>query len=155
MAGTEGNGRAQAPGGNPLRITHLDHVVLRVVDLDRMLAFYRDVLGGTVERVNAAVGLTQLRVGRALLDLVPVEGPIGRDGGEAPGVEGHNMDHFCFRVECWDEPALRAWLEAHGVEPGEVRERYGEDGFGPSIYLRDPQGNRVELKGPPTRGLSD
>jgi glyoxylase I family protein len=133
---------------------HLDHVVLRVLDLDRMVAFYRDVLGGTIERVNPAAGLTQLRAGGSLIDLVPVDGPIGREGGAAPGAEGHNLEHFCFRVDGWDETALRAWLLAHGVEPGEVRERYGEDGFGPSMYIRDPQGNRVELKGPPTRGLS-
>lgn len=150
MAGTDG----QRMNVNPVRIMHLDHVVLRVVDLDRMLAFYRDVLGGTIERVIPAMGLTQLRAGGSLIDLVPVDGPIGRDGGAAPGVEGFNVDHFCFRVEGWDEAALRAWLTAHGVEPGEVRERYGEDGFGPSMYIRDPQGNRVELKGAPTRGLT-
>jgi hypothetical protein len=119
-----------------------------------MVAFYRDVVGGTIERVNPAMGLTQLRAGGALVDLVPVDGPIGRDGGAPPGAEGHNVEHFCFRIEGWDEAALRRWLLAHGVEPGEVRERYGEDGFGPSMYIRDPQGNRVELKGPPTRGLS-
>lgn len=150
MAGTGGQGT----DANPVRIMHLDHVVLRVVELEPMLAFYRDVLGGTIERVNPAMGLTQLRVGGALIDLVPVDGPIGRDGGAAPGAEGHNVDHFCFRVATWDEAALCAWLAARGVEPGEVRERYGEDGFGPSMYIRDPQGNRVELKGPPTRGLS-
>ncbi len=145
---------AHAAGTNPVRVLHLDHVVLRVTDLDRMVAFYRDVLGGTIERVNPAMGLTQLRAGGALVDLVPVDGPIGRDGGAPPGAEGHNVEHFCFRIEGWDEAALRRWLLAHGVEPGEVRERYGEDGFGPSMYIRDPQGNRVELKGPPTRGLS-
>jgi glyoxylase I family protein len=142
------------PNPNPVRIMHLDHVVLRVADIAPMVAFYCDVLGGTVERVNPAMGLTQLRTGGALIDLVPIDGPIGREGGAAPGAEGRNVDHFCFRIDGWDEAGLRAWLLAHGVEPGEVRERYGEDGFGPSMYIRDPQGNRVELKGPPTRGLA-
>lgn len=143
----------EAAGTHPLRILHLDHVVLRVLDLDRMVAFYRDVLGATLERVNTAAGLTQLRAGRSLIDLVPTDGAIGREGGAAPQAEGHNLEHFCFRIDGWDEASLRAWLLSHGVQPGEVRERYGEDGFGPSMYIRDPQGNRVELKGPPTRGL--
>jgi glyoxylase I family protein len=152
MAAADG-GDEEVAGTNPVRIMHLDHVVLRVSDLDRMVAFYRDVLGAMIERVNTSAGLTQLRAGGSLIDLVPVDGPIGREGGAAPGVDGHNLEHFCFRVDGWDEAALCAWLSSHGVEPGEVRERYGEDGFGPSMYIRDPQGNRVELKGPPTRGL--
>jgi glyoxylase I family protein len=142
----------EAADTHPLRILHLDHVVLRVLDHDRMVAFYCDVLGCTIERVNTDLGLTQLRAGRSLIDLVPVDGPIGREGGAAPGAEGHNLEHFCLRIDGWDEARLRAWLLSHGVEAGRVRERYGEDGFGPSIYIRDPQGNRVELKGPPVRG---
>lgn len=138
---------------NPVRVLNLDHVVLRVVDVDRMVAFYRDALGLRVERVNATAGLTQLRAGTSLIDLVPVDGAIGAQGGAPAGDGGRNVDHFCFRVEAWDDIALRAHLAAHGVEPGEVKERYGADGFGPSMYLRDPEGNGVELKGPPTRTL--
>lgn len=132
-----------------LKLQGIDHLVLRVVDLDRMVRFYVDTLGCSVERRQDAVGLVQLRAGRSLIDLVPVDGKLGRMGGAAPGAEGRNLDHFCLRVEPFDEPALRAHLAAHGVEAGKTESRYGAEGEGPSIYLCDPEGNVVELKGPP------
>ena len=49
----------------------------------------------------------------------------------------------------FDEEAIRAHLAAHGVEIGETAPRFGADGEGPSIYIHDPEGNTVELKGPP------
>lgn len=131
----------------PLR--GLDHLVLRVADLERMLAFYCGALGCTVERRVERLGLVQLRAGDALLDLVPVDGALGRAGGAAPGREGRNLDHFCLRVAPFDEAAIRAHLRAHGVEAGPVETRYGAEGEGPSVYLADPEGNVVELKGPP------
>jgi catechol 2,3-dioxygenase-like lactoylglutathione lyase family enzyme len=129
----------------------LDHLVLRVRGLDAMLHFYVDVLGCAVERRLDALGLVQLRAGRSLIDLVPVDGELGRAGGAAPGAEGRNLDHFCLEVEPFDEAALRAHLASHGVAAGETARRYGATGFGPSIYLRDPEGNTVELKGPGDR----
>ncbi|MEX0731756.1 MAG: VOC family protein [Aquisalimonadaceae bacterium] len=134
-----------------IRIRELDHLVLRVTDLDRMLRFYCDVLGCTIERRQDAIGLVQLRAGNSLLDLVPVSGELGSAGGAAPGAEGRNVDHFCFRVEPFDEAAIRNHLQAHGVEPGLVKSRYGAEGEGPSMYINDPEGNVVELKGPPDR----
>jgi glyoxylase I family protein len=136
-----------------LDIVNLDHVVLRVRDPERLKRFYCDVLGCKVERVNEKMGLTQLRAGASMIDLVDVAGVIGLDGGAAPGTEGHNVDHLCLRVREFDAARISAHLTASGIEPGEVRERYGADGFGPSMYIRDPEGNRVELKGPPVRGL--
>ena len=132
-----------------IRIRELDHLVLRVIDLDRMLRFYCDALGCTVERRQDSIGLVQLRAGRSLLDLVPVAGKLGRAGGAPPGADGRNLDHFCFRVEPFDEPAIRSHLHAHGVALGPVASRYGAEGEGPSIYVTDPEGNVVELKGPP------
>ena len=134
------------------RITHIDHIVLRVVDLDRALAFYGDVLGCAVERRQDGIGLVQLRAGRSLIDLVPIDGVLGRAGGAAPGKEGRNLDHFCLRVEPFDEGAIRAGLKAHGIDAGPLASRYGAEGQGPSLYLTDPEGNAVELKGPPERG---
>ena len=87
-------------------------------------------------------GLVQLRAGRSLIDLIEAAGA----GGEA----GHNMDHYALRIETFDEATLVAHLKAHGVEVGETVERYGAEGSGPSVYIRDPDGNTVELKGPPT-----
>ena len=132
-----------------VRIRDIDHVVLRVRDLGRMLRFYRDVLGCSVERRMDDIGLVQLRAGRSLLDLVPVDGELGRAGGAAPGREGRNMDHLCFRVETFDEAALVEHLERHGIAAGRVSTRYGAEGYGPSMYVEDPEGNTVELKGPP------
>jgi len=131
----------------------IDHIVLRVVDLDAMIAFYTAVLGCAVERRQDDIGLVQLRAGRSLVDLVPIDGRLGRAGGAAPGVEGRNLEHVCFRIEPFDTAALRAHLGAHGVAMGEPRLRYGADGEGPSVYIRDPEGNVVELKGPPTPAL--
>lgn len=132
-----------------IHIRDIDHVVLRVVDLDRMLGFYCGVLGCTLERREDGIGLIQLRAGRSLIDLVPVDGELGRRGGAAPGAEGHNMDHVCLRVDPFDATAIRAHLSAHGFTPGPVTRRFGAEGPGPSIYVPDPEGNVVELKGPP------
>lgn len=131
------------------RIKEIDHLVLRVVDLDRMLSFYCSVLGCKVERSKEDIGLIQLRAGRSLIDLVPVDSELGKSGGVAPGREGRNLEHFCLRIEPFDETEIRNQLAAYGVEGGKVDLRYGAEGFGPSIYITDPEGNVVELKGPP------
>ena len=132
-----------------IHIREIDHLVLRVVDLERMLRFYCDVLGCTVELDKDAIGLTQLRAGGSLLDLVRVDSTLGRMGGAAAGIEGRNLDHFCLRIEPFDEAAIRGHLEAHGVAAGPLESRYGAEGEGPSLYVEDPEGNVVELKGPP------
>ncbi|PWV61019.1 VOC family protein [Plasticicumulans acidivorans] len=129
-------------------IRRLDHLVLRVVDLTAMLHFYVDVLGCPVERREDTLGLIQLRAGEALIDLVPLDRPLGRAGGPPPAVSGGNLDHFCLRVDPFDEAAIRAHLASHGIAAGPTEQRYGAEGYGPSIYLHDPQGNTVELKGP-------
>ena len=132
-----------------LPIRDIDHLVLRVRDLEAMLRFYGQILGCPVERSLEALGLVQLRAGRSLIDLVPVDGQLGRVGGAAPGKGGRNLDHFCLRLEPFDEASIRAHLQLHGVEAGNTEVRYGAEGFGPSIYIQDPEGNVVELKGPP------
>ncbi len=119
----------------------LDHVVLRVADLERAIAFYCGVLGCREERRVESINLVQLRAGASLIDLIPAE--------SAPRAGGANMDHFALRIEPFDEAALRDHLESHGVEAGEFATRYGAEGQGPSLYIKDPDGNTVELKGPP------
>jgi catechol 2,3-dioxygenase-like lactoylglutathione lyase family enzyme len=137
-----------------INIRDIDHVVLRVVDLDRVATFYIDVLGARWEKRQEAIGLYQLRVGTSLIDLVPVDGKLGRIGGAAPGAEGRNVDHICFRVLPWDGDAVLGHLRAHGIA-GEIVSRYGADGDGPSVYLSDPEGNNLELKGPPWAPVPD
>ena len=134
----------------PFTTLGLDHVVLRVRDRARALAFYVDVLGGAVERRLDSLGLVQVRLGRSLVDLVPVDRPLGKLGGEPPADRARNLDHFCLRIDPFDEAEIRAHLAAHGLEGSETGTRYGADGNGPSIYVKDPDGNTVELKGPPS-----
>lgn len=131
----------------PMTILGLDHVVLRAADPARMIAFYCQVLGLTVEKVQAEIGLTQLRGGRTLIDIVDVAGTLGRPGGPAPGPTGRNMDHLCLQVTPFDGARIRAHLIGHGASPSDVVSRFGAQGEGPSIYVDDPEGNTVELKG--------
>jgi glyoxylase I family protein len=130
----------------PFALTAIDHVVLRVRDMPRMRRFYCEALGCTVDRWREDLGLLQLRAGTSLIDLVDVDGTIGRQGGAAPGEQGHNMDHVCLRVESYDEDVIKVHLMAHGATIGEAGTRYGAQGSGPSLYLHDPEGNMLELK---------
>ncbi len=132
-----------------LTIKQIDHLVLRVVDLPKMLAFYIDTIGCSLEKTQEALGLYQLRAGSSLIDLVPVDGPLGLKGGAPPGREARNLDHFCVQIDPFDADAVIAHLKAHGADPAPVASRYGAQGQGPSIYVADPEGNVVELKGPP------
>ena len=132
----------------PFSLRKIDHVVLRVRDLDRSLAFYLDALGCTLEKRQDALGLIQVRAGTSLVDLVPIDGPLGRMGGAPPGREARNVDHFALQITPFDEAAIRRHLEGHAIAIKDSGQRYGADGTGPSLYVEDPDGNTVELKGP-------
>jgi glyoxylase I family protein len=129
---------------------HLDHVVLRAHDVQRLCEFYCAVLGCTIER-ELDIGLLQLRAGDIIIDIVAADSEIGRAGGPPPG-PGRNLDHFCLRVEPFEDALIRAHLADCGVSASKTQQLYGADGYGPSIYVTDPEGNTMELKGPPTRG---
>jgi len=130
----------------PYHTKGLDHVVLRAGDIDVMLEFYRDVLGLPVAKHNEALGLWHLQAGDSMIDLININGPLGRDG-LLPSTKAQNVDHLALKITPFDSDALRAYFEAHGVEVGPDRIRFGANGDGPSIHLRDPEGNGVELKG--------
>ena len=131
-----------------IRIKTLDHVVLRAQDPERIVDFYCQVLGCTVERRSSPdIGIVQLRAGEALIDVLAVDSELGRMGGTAPGKDGRNMDHFCVRLETFHEETIRAHLAHYGVEGSNLETRYGAKGHGPSIYIQDPAGNTIELKG--------
>ena len=133
---------------NPITVQGFDHIVLRVSDKARILGFYCGVLGLTIDRDRPELGLTHIRCGPQMIDLVTLDGPLGRLGGAGPGENGRNLDHLCLQVRPFDEQAIRAHLAAHGAEIVEEGQRYGADGEGFSLYVRDPEGNVVELKGP-------
>ena len=125
----------------------LDHLVLRTDRYRELIEFYCDVLGCSVERtLSESFGLTQLRAGSALIDIVDVDGELGKPGGPPPGETGNNLDHFCLQIEPFEEQALQAYLKDCGVEVGDFEERYGAQGMGRSLYIRDPAGNTVELR---------
>ena len=134
---------------HPIKIRLIDHVVIRVQDLVRMIDFYCGVLGCRLERGPGKNGLAQLRAGDSLIDLVDAAGPLGRQGGGRPHAEGGNMDHVCLQVQPWDADAISNHLKKHDVEVGDVVTRDGALGDGPSLYIKDPEGNAVELKGTP------
>ena len=129
----------------PFKLAQIDHIVLRVNDMNRALDFYCGVLGCTEERRVPQFGLVQLRAGASLIDLIDVP-QQPRSG------DGRNMDHFALTISPFEETAIRAYLAGKGVKTGKVAQRYGAMGVGPSIYIHDPDGNQVELKGPPLPG---
>jgi glyoxylase I family protein len=131
-----------------ISVRDIDHLVLRVRDIEAMRRFYCDVLGATHVAWRPEYGMSHLKVGRSMIDLITVDGKLGSAGGAAPGREGRNLDHLCLRVEPFDQDAIVAHLKRHGIDVGEIRRRYGAEGNGISIYLTDPEGNTVELKGP-------
>jgi len=133
----------------PFSVQRIDHLVLRVQDTERSIVFYRDLLGVEVVKRRDDLGLVHLRAGVSMIDLVAVDGPLGRKGGVAASETGRNLDHLCLRIEPFDEAAILAHLEAHGVPRGaKAQINFGAEGNGPSIYFSDPDGNSVELKGP-------
>lgn len=130
----------------PFEIERLDHLVLRTSDLGRMVAFY-ELLGGAILRRVEPLRMVQLRIGASMIDLVDVS----KDGGTAPGGDGRNLDHFAVRISPFVEEEILAFCAAHDIEAEALPfPLLGADGYGPAVYIRDPDGNRVELKGPPS-----
>lgn len=132
----------------PFHVQRIDHLVLRVRDLSRSIAFYGDVLGCEVVRQREYLGLAHLRAGASMIDLVAVDGTLGARGGGAAGREGRNLDHLCLRIAPFDEATLRTHLARFGLAPAPAENNFGAEGDGPSLYFDDPDGNTIELKGP-------
>ncbi|RQR54581.1 VOC family protein [Burkholderia sp. Bp9140] len=131
---------------SPFEVKHIDHIVLRVNDVERSIAFYESVLGCSVDRRRDDLGMVHLRAGNSMIDLVDVHGPIGRNGGGAAGSGRRNVDHFCLRIEPFDEDAILAHLETFDLTADKAVMRYGAEGDGSSLYCFDPDGNQIELK---------
>ncbi len=130
-----------------ITISSIDHIVLRTNNLDAMVHFYCDILSCNIERALAKeIGLTQLRAGDAIIDLVDVNSELGRVGGKAPTGSGNNLDHFCVQINPLDEKELITFLRQKNIACDDFSNRYGAQGFGPSLYIKDPDGNVIELK---------
>lgn len=140
-----------------LEISQLDHVVLRVTDLERSIRWYTDVLGCEVARRVDPIGFAQMRIGRSMIDLAAYDGKVGAERGGPPVAAGPNLHHFCLKIERFDEAALVAYFTDKGVVPFDICKRFGAEGYGPCLYIEDPDGNWIELKGPsepPPTGVS-
>ena len=130
-----------------LEVLAIDHIVLRTTKLKEMLDFYINILNCTIERETPLeTGLTQLRAGSALIDLVVVNSRLGAVGGGAPSKTERNVDHFCLQIKSVPEQGIINYLQKNGIEVGEFESRYGAQGEGNSIYIKDPEENSVELR---------
>ena len=141
---------------NPFSIQRIDHIVLRVSDLGRSEAFYKAVLNCEVVRRREDLGLLHLRAGASMIDLVSIDGRLGRLGGAGPGSQARNVDHFCLRIEPFMEETIVLHLMKHGITPhGPAGTNFGAEGDGPSLYFNDPDGNTIEVKGASLGARSD
>ena len=135
----------------PFHVQRIDHVVFRVVDLARAENFYQRVLGCEVAKRRDDLGLLHLRAGASMIDLVAIDGPLGRCHDHTSGATSRNVDHLCLRIEPFDEASIVAHLSAHGITPhGPASRNFGAEGEGPSLYFDDADGNTIEIKGAST-----
>ena len=129
-----------------VKITEMDHIVLRNKDVEESLRFYTEVLGLQAERV-AEWRAGEVRFPSARINADTIIDFFGTDQ-ESIGKDGvKNQDHFCMVIEPTDMEELKAKFEAMGVEiqagPGK---RWGSHGDGISLYIYDPDENVVELR---------
>ena len=138
------------PDGVPFAFERLDHLVLRTENIEGLREFYLG-LGCTVVRdLTETIGLLQLRLGASMLDLVDVHGQLGQIGGAAPGRIGRNLDHFAVRVEPFDLDRILDFCRRLDITATPASQLLlGADGYGQAVHIEDPDGNRIELKGPP------
>ncbi|MCM2459435.1 VOC family protein [Pseudomonas sp. CG7] len=133
----------------PFEIKHLDHVVLRVQDMPLSIEFYIRTLGCQIKKRRDDLGMIHLGAGSSMIDLVDVHGPLGIQTGGTPDRNHQNVDHFCLRISPFNEANILGHLHSLGIRAEKAVTRYGAEGDGPSIYCFDPDGNQIELKGPP------
>ena len=128
-------------------IVGIDHIALRMADLDRAVGFYGAILGMPIERRRIELGMVQLRAGKSLIDLVCNGRSPVLTLGEARHSKFGNLDHLCLRVAEFNSDKIRIELENAGVAVGPTAIRYGSSGDAPSLYLSDTEGNGLELRG--------
>ena len=129
-----------------VKITEMDHIVLRVKDVETSLKFYTETLGLKPERIEewraGKIRFPSARINAdTIIDLFASDQePIDKDGVK-------NQDHYCMVIEKTDMEELKSKFEAMGVGiqagPGQ---RWGSHGDGTSLYVYDPDDNVVELR---------
>jgi catechol 2,3-dioxygenase-like lactoylglutathione lyase family enzyme len=125
------------PTSGEIRVVALDHVVLNVADVERSLAFYCGELGLAPVRVDAwrrgEAPFPSARVDEhTIVDLL------------SRARTGENADHICLVVEPVDLDAIKASGRFEVLDGPDSR--FGARGDGTSLYVRDPDGNTVELR---------
>lgn len=163
--------------GPPFRLKNIDHVVIRCQNFPIMFDFYHRVLGCSIDEprddhVNRFGGaLTHLRAGSSYIDLLAYDTHRLTEEGQAAATRMHaggaglgtrpladvklscetsTLDHLCLRIDPFDQQKMLEYLGEENVEIVTAGDkRLGADGVGPSVYVRDPEGNVVELKGSP------
>lgn len=119
-----------------MRVTEIDHLVLNVADVHRSLGFYVDVLG------LEAMRLAEWEAGEAPFVSVRVHDGFIIDLMEIPR-SGENADHFCLVIDDDIDELIAAGTITPTDGPFDLS---GARGQGYSVYLRDPDDNRVELR---------
>ena len=120
------------------KVMGLDHIVLKTDKINTMLEFYCQILGCQIEKTQPDFRLTQLRAGINMLDIIEVD--------DAPAGNQHNLDHFCLQINPFDYENLKQYFDSKGINIYRYGKRIGAQGIGYSFYLKDPQGNELELK---------
>jgi len=143
---TENYGSSRVVGGPLVKITELDHIGLRVKDVEAALRFYSELLGLKTERVDewrkGEIGFPSVRLNAdTLIDFFLSEKKVDNANKEM------NQDHFCLVIEPTNMENLKTKLEELGVRiydgPGK---RWGAHGDAISLYMYDPDQNVVELR---------
>jgi catechol-2,3-dioxygenase len=120
------------------KVQCIDHIVLRIKDIEKMVSFYCDILGLTIEKQQPEIKLTQLRAGASIIDLIQKD--------DSPSGVERNLDHFCLRISPFDFQDLKEYFKKINITIYGYGTKYGAEGDGESFYLLDPENNEVELK---------
>ena len=127
-------------------VTGFDHLVLTCRKARATRAFYEGLLGFRVTNELPQWGMTELTAGNAVIVLVDATSKEG-EWAASPKGEGENMNHYCLRLKSFDEAGLRTLLARNGIAIEEEQHEHTSEGAEHAFYVRDPDGNYVELRG--------
>jgi len=131
------------------KIRRLDHLVIRTDNIKEMISFYCFILGYKVQRdhLNES-GLIELNAGESMIDLFDISSKnLNVSKKTQCEKDIKNLDHFCILLDNFDEVEIKVHLKNFGVKCSDIEMSYGSTGYSPSIYIFDPDNNKIELKG--------